>query len=285
LPVAPTQLKSSELFSVSGKTVVLTGASGFLGRTFARALLTNGARLVALGRSERLLREGEAWAKEYGEANASVHQVDMYDIAGLTETLSRIAEQETSIDVLVNNAHELGPATGFNVPQGSLDDASFDSWMRNLTGGVYWAALATQKLGVKMKQQGAGSIINISTMYALVAPRPQLYQDTNFVNPPAYSASKAALLSFTRYVASFWGQYGIRANAILPGPFSNTQDLEAKNSVQRDSPFLERLKGFTCVGRIGQPHELVGALLLLASDASSYMTGQGIVVDGGWTAV
>jgi NAD(P)-dependent dehydrogenase (short-subunit alcohol dehydrogenase family) len=285
LPLASTQLKSSELFSVSGKTVVLTGASGFLGRTFARALLTNGARLVALGRSERLLREGEAWAKEYGEANASVHQVDMYDITALTETLSRIAEQETSIDVLVNNAHELGPATGFNVPQGSLDDASFDSWMRNLTGGVYWAALTTQKLGVKMKQQGAGSIINISTMYALVAPRPQLYQDTNFVNPPAYSASKAALLSFTRYVASFWGQYGIRANAILPGPFSNTQDIEAKNSVQLDSPFLERLKGFTCVGRIGQPHELVGALLLLASDASSYMTGQGIVVDGGWTAV
>ena len=285
MPVAPTQLKSSELFSVSGKTVVLTGASGFLGRTFARALLINGARLVALGRSERLLREGKAWAKEYGEANASVHQVDMYDIAGLTETLSRIAEQETSIDVLVNNAHELGPATGFNVPQGSLDDASFDSWMRNLTGGVYWAALATQKLGVKMKQQGAGSIINISTMYALVAPRPQLYQDTNFVNPPAYSASKAALLSFTRYVASFWGQYGIRANAILPGPFSNTEDLEAKNAVQRDSPFIERLKGFTCLGRIGEPHELVGALLLLASDASSYMTGQGIVVDGGWTAV
>jgi gluconate 5-dehydrogenase len=122
-------------------------------------------------------------------------------------------------------------------------------------------------------------------MYALVAPRPQLYQDTNFVNPPAYSASKAALLSFTRYIASFWGQYGVRANAILPGPFSNTQDLEAKNSVQRDSPFLERLKGCTCIGRIGQPHELVGALLLLASDASSYMTGQGIVVDGGWTAV
>ncbi|MGE5053078.1 MAG: SDR family oxidoreductase [Acidobacteriota bacterium] len=270
---------------MSGKTVVLTGASGFLGRTFARALLTNGARLVALGRSERLLREGEAWAKEYGEANASVHQVDMYDIAGLTETLKRVVEQERSIDVLVNNAHELGAATGFNVPQGSLDEATFESWMRNLTGGVYWAALTTQKLGAKMKQQGAGSIINVSTMYALVAPRPQLYQDTKFINPPAYSASKAALLSFTRYVASFWGQYGIRANAILPGPFSNTQDLEAENAVQRDSPFLERLKGFTCLGRIGQPHELVGALLLLASDASSYMTGQGIVVDGGWTAV
>jgi NAD(P)-dependent dehydrogenase (short-subunit alcohol dehydrogenase family) len=285
LPLAPGQLKSSELFSVSGKTVVLTGASGFLGRTFARALLTNGARLVALGRSERLLREGEAWAKEYGKANASVHQVDMYDISALTETLNSIAEQEKSIDVLVNNAHELGPGTGFNVPQGSLDEATFDSWMRNLTGGVYWAALTTQKLGAKMKQQGAGSIINISTMYALVAPRPQLYQDTKFINPPAYSASKAALLAFTRYVASFWGQYGVRANAILPGPFSNTEDIESENAVQRDNPFLKRLKGFTCLGRIGEPHELVGALLLLASDASSYMTGQGIVVDGGWTAV
>jgi len=285
LPLGPRQLKSSELFSVSGKTVVLTGASGFLGRTFARALLTNGARLVALGRSERLLREGEAWVREYGKANASVHQVDMYDIPALTETLSSIAEQEKSIDVLVNNAHELGPRTGFNVPQGSLDEATFDSWMRNLTGGVYWAALTTQKLGVKMKQQGAGSIINISTMYALVAPRPQLYQDTKFINPPAYSASKAALLAYTRYVASFWGQYGVRANAILPGPFSNTEDIGSENAVQRDNPFLKRLKGFTCLGRIGEPHELVGALLLLASDASSYMTGQGIVVDGGWTAI
>lgn len=285
MPVGASQLKSSELFSVAGKTVVLTGASGFLGRTFARALLTNGARVVALGRSERLLREGDRWVQEYGEGNAVVHRVDMYDIPALAEILTRVAEQERSIDVLVNNAHELGPATGFNVPQGSLDEATFESWMRNLTGGVYWAALTTQKLGTRMKQQRAGSIINISTMYALVAPRPQLYKDTEFINPPAYSASKAALLSFTRYVASFWGHYGIRANAILPGPFSNTEDLGADNAVQRDSPFLERLQSYTCIGRIGQPQELVGALLLLASNASSYITGQAIVVDGGWTAV
>ena len=285
MPLASAQLRSSELFSVAGKTVVLTGASGFLGRTLARALMTNGARVVALGRSERLLREAERWAAEYGDNNISVHRVDMYDIPALSETLDRIAGQERSIDVLVNNAHELGPATGFNVPEGSLDGATFESWMRNLTGGVYWAALTTQKLGVRMQEQGAGSIINISTMYALVAPRPQLYEGTKFINPPAYSASKAALLSFTRYVASFWGPYGIRANAILPGPFSNTEDLSADHSVQRDNPFLERLKGFTCVGRIGQPHELAGALLLLASDASSFMTGHALVVDGGWTAV
>lgn len=285
MPVASAPLKSAQLFSVAGKTVVLTGASGFLGRTFVRTLLTNGARVVALGRSERLVSEAEGWVGEFGADRISVHRVDMYDVPALGQTLDRIVEQEQSIDVVVNNAHELGVGTGFNVPEGSLESATFDTWMRNLTGGIYWAALTTQKMGVKMKQQRAGSIINISTMYALVAPRPQLYQGTEFINPPGYSAAKAGLVSFTRYIASFWGQHGIRANAILPGPFSNTEDVGGGNVVQQDSPLLERLRNFTCLGRIGRPQELAGALLFLASDASSFMTGQSIVVDGGWTAV
>lgn len=264
---------------------MLTGASGFLGRTFARALLSNGARVVALGRSERLQREAETWSSEFGKDRISFHRVDMYDIAALVRVMDQIAGEEKSIDILVNNAHELGAGTGFNVPEGSLDSATMETWMRNLTGGVYWAALTTQKLGARMKQQGSGSVINISTMYALVAPRPQLYAGTEFINPPGYSASKAALLSFTRYVASFWGQHGIRANAILPGPISNTEDPGSANAVHQNSPFLERLKGFTCLGRIGRPHELAGALLFLASDASSFMTGQAIIIDGGWTAV
>lgn len=285
MPVNHSHLQSSNLFSVQGKTAVLTGASGFLGRTFARALLANGARVVALGRSERLQQEAETWTKEFGANKVSAHRIDMYDIPALSQLLDRLAAEENSIDVLVNNAHELGPGTGFNVPEGSLENAGPETWVRNLTGGVYWAALTAQKLGAKMKEQQSGSIINISTMYALVAPRPQLYEGTDFINPPAYSASKAALLSFTRYVASFWGAHGIRANAILPGPFSNTEDISGANSVEEDSPFLQRLKSYTCLGRIGKPQELAGALLFLASDASSFMTGQSIVVDGGWTAV
>lgn len=278
-------LEIRNLFSVAEKTVVITGASGFLGRTLVNALLTNGARVVALGRSERLARESEAWARDFGADRISPYRVDMYNLEQLGEVLDAIVAEEKSIDALVNNAHELGPGTGFNVPEGALENATLDVWMRNLTGGVYWAALTTQKFGAKMKQQHSGSIINISTMYALVAPRPQLYAGTEFMNPPGYSASKAALLSFTRYVASFWGQYGIRSNAILPGPFSNTEDVGGANAVKEDDPFLSRLKGFTCLGRLGKPNELAGALLFLASDASSFMTGQSIVVDGGWTAV
>ena len=285
MPVTSFELKSSELFSIEGKTVVLTGASGFLGRTFVRTLLANGARVIALGRSERLQEEAKGWANEFGADKISAQRIDMYDTQALNALLDSIAAQEKSIDVLINNAHELGAGTGFNVPEGSLDSATMETWMRNLTGGVYWAVQTTQKLGAKMKQQGSGSIINISTMYALVAPRPQLYEGTDFINPPGYSASKAALLSFTRYVASFWGPHGIRANAILPGPFSNTEDAGGANAVQQDSPFLQRLKEYTCLGRVGRPNELSGALLFLASDASSFMTGQAVVVDGGWTAV
>lgn len=275
---------ASSLFSLAGKTAVLTGASGFLGRTMGQALLANGARLVALGRSGRLDAQVAGWASEFGSDRVKAHRLDMYDRDSLSGTLQRIASEEPALEILVNNAHELGPRTGFNVPEGALEFATLDHWMRNMTGGIFWPALAVQLLGPVMKSRGRGSIVNISTMYAAVAPSPQLYAGTDFVNPPGYSAAKAAMIAFTRYVASFWGPHGIRSNAILPGPFSNTQDA-GDNSVANEDPFLDRLRARTCLGRIGQPSELAGALVYLCSDASSYTTGHAIVVDGGWTIV
>lgn len=275
-------LNSQSLFSLDDKTVLLTGASGFLGRTFARALLTNGARVIVLGRSERLELEAAAWSSEFGKDRVRACRVDMYDMAALHAVLDEIVASEPHVDVLVNNAHELGAKTGFNTPDGALENASQDQWMRHFTAAAYWPALLLQKIGPAMKARRQGSIVNISTMYAVVAPSPRLYEGTDFLNPPGYSASKAAMLAFTRYVASFWGHHGIRANAILPGPFSNTEDI-GDNSVQEGNPFLERLTSRTCLGRIGRPHELIGALLFLASDASSYVTGQALIVDGGWT--
>jgi gluconate 5-dehydrogenase len=284
MPIAA-DLKLNSLFSLEGKTAVLTGASGFLGRTFALALLANGARVVALGRSARLHTEAATWASQFGAEKIAVHQIDMYDVAALNHLCDAIAAEEKSIDILVNNAHELGAATGFNIPEGSLENSTFDQWQRNLQGGVYWAVQTTQRLGIRMKQQRRGSIVNIATMYASVAPRPQLYEGTASLNPPGYSASKAALVAFTRYTASFWGRDGVRANCISPGPFSNTEDADGENAVAEDSPFVQRLKGYTVLNRIGRPVELCGTLLFLASDASSYVTGQNLAVDGGWTAV
>lgn len=275
-------LTAGSLFSLAGKTALLTGASGFLGRTMGRTLLANGARLVAFGRSDKLEKQVADWSKEFGTDRVRGYQVDMYDLPALEKVLDTAVSGEPFIEILINNAHDLSESTGFNTPAGMLEAASMDQWMRNLTAGVCWAALTTQKLGGLMKNRKRGSIINISTMYALVAPSPRLYEGTRFLNPPGYSASKAALLAFTRYVASFWGQHGIRCNAILPGPISNMQG-EGPNTVGEGDVFLGRLDERTCLGRRGRPEELAGALLFLASDASSYVTGHALVVDGGWT--
>ena len=278
-------LEAKSLFSLAGKTALLTGAAGFLGRTFARALLSNGARLIALGRSERLEAQKAQWAAEFGGERVESYRVDMYDVAALEKTLDEIVGREGFVEILINNAYELGPKTGFNTDSGTLEAAPMDQWLRHFTSGVYWPALTVQKLGPAMKARGRGSVINISTMYGVVAPSPRLYEGTKFLNPPGYSAAKAAMLALTRYVASFWGPYGIRANAILPGPFSNTEDIAGPNSVRSGDFFLERLAQRTCLNRIGRAEELAGALVFLASDASSYVTGHALAVDGGWTII
>ena len=277
------KLDANSLFSLEGRTALLTGASGFLGRTFARTLLGNGARLIALGRSERVDDLAVEWTREFGVDRVRSYRVDMYDLPAFSAVLDEIATQE-AVDVLVNNAYELGPNTGFNTGDGTLEAATLEQWTRHFTSGIYWPALTVQKLGPGMIDRGRGSIVNISTMYALVAPDPRLYEGTSFMNPPGYSAAKAATLAFTRYVASFWGRHGVRANAILPGPFSNTEDVTT-NSVDASDPFLDRLVARTSLRRLGRPDELAGALLFLASDASSYVTGHALIVDGGWTAI
>jgi NAD(P)-dependent dehydrogenase (short-subunit alcohol dehydrogenase family) len=274
-------LRGADLFSVDGRVAVVTGASGFLGRTLCETLLENGARVIAIGRSERLEQQASAWAEQYGAGAVGSRRVDMYDLDAFTATLQEIGAAE-QVDVVVNNAHEMGPATGFNTAAGRLENATVESWMRNLTGGVMWAALSTQHLGAGMLERGRGSIVNIASMYGVVAPSPRLYEGGEFVNPPGYSAAKAGMLALTRYTASFWGARGVRANAILPGPFSNTEEA-GPNAVAEDDPFLGRLSERTALGRTGRPAELAGALLFLASEASSYMTGHSLVVDGGWT--
>lgn len=269
------------LFSLENKVAIVTGAAGYFGKAFSEGLLFAGARVILYGRGEKI----EAFAKllktKHGDEKVDYYQVDLYDDCSYRECLQKTMNSNTTIDILVNNAYEFSKETGFNDLSGRIENISKEQWMKGLECGIYWYALSTQVVAEKMKQQRNGSIINISSMYAVVAPDPKLYEGTEVFNPPSYGAAKAAILAFTRYAASFYGEYNIRCNAIVAGAFPNVS-TDSYNS-PKDENFLKTLADKTVLGRTGVLDDLKGVLIFLASDASRYITGQMIVVDGGWT--
>ena len=275
------QCLTEDLFSLHGKTIVVTGAYGFLGRHFVRGLLGAGGRVVMMSHSAAVKQHLQKYANEFGESQIAASQVDFYKRDLLDQALQEIISHE-KVDVLVNNAYDFSTRTGFNSPDGGLESSTLDQWHSAFESGISWAVRTTQVIGAQMKERHGGSIINISSMYGLVSPNPKLYEGSRFFNPPSYGVVKAGLLAFTRYVSSYWGQYNIRCNALVPGAFSNTED-QSYNAVPQDDTFLKRLEERTLLGRVGRPSDLLGSLILLASDASSYITGQTIVIDGGWT--
>ena len=269
------------LFSLAGKTAIVTGAAGYLGRIFTEALLDAGARVVLMGRGEKLLRVTQQLGARYGTGHVESATVDFFDTDGYCTALQALVRRPSGIDILVNNAFEFSKETGFNDPSGRLESLSKGQWMRALESGVYWHALATQVVAEAMAEHQRGSIVNVSSMYALVSPDPALYEGTTILNPPTYGATKAALLSLTRYTAAFYGRRGVRCNALLPGAFPNLGG-DSYNA-PRNEEFLKRLSERTLLGRYGQPQDLKGAMIFLASDAARYVTGQCLSVDGGWT--
>jgi gluconate 5-dehydrogenase len=272
----------NSLFSLSGKRVIVTGSTGYFGRAFVDALLGAGATVLMFGRDESALaRLAAELGSRHGKGAVKHYIADCADDQAFRRALDAAVEENEGVDVLVNNAFEFSRATGFNDPSGSMDRMSRDQWMRGLESGVFWQASAIQAVAPAMKKEGSGSIVNISSMYALVSPDPALYRGKTVFNPPVYSVAKAGLLALTRYVASFYGEFGIRCNALLPGSFPNS-DPAAFNA-PGDDAFMASLASRTALGRVGKVDDLRGALIFLASPASEYMTGQSLVVDGGWT--
>ncbi len=269
------------LFTLEGATAIVTGAAGYFGRSFSTALLSAGAKVVLIGRGEKIKTLADGLGTEFGVDSVDHAMVDFFDEGAYREALGAVVARHGHIDVLVNNAFDFSRETGFNDPSGQLEFMTRDQWMRSLEAGIYWHALSTQVVGARMKEQKRGSIINISSMYGIISPDPDLYRDTAVFNPPSYSTCKAAVLGLTRYTASFLGPFNVRCNAILPGSFPNLEG-DSYNS-PKDDQFVKRLCEKTVLGRTGRLEDLNGALIYLASEASSYVTGQTLVVDGGWS--
>ena len=271
---------NESMFSLEGKVAIVTGAAGYLGKAFSDALFSAGAKVDLYGRGEKIKNLAEEFLQMYGEERVAYHTVDFYNEKAFRAALKDTIKQNETVDILVNNAFEFSKETGFNDPSGKMENISKEQWMRSLEYGVYWAALATQVVGEQMKKQGSGAIINIGSIYGLISPDPKLYKGTETFNPPSYGAAKSAVLALTRYTAAFYGEFRIRCNSIVLGAFPNV-DQKAYNSP--DKKILKRLSDKTVLKRYGSPEDLKGVLVFLASDSSSYITGQALVVDGGWT--
>lgn len=210
--------------------------------------------------------------------------LDLYNRDEASQVLRHLSCAE-SVDILVNNAFDFSARTGFNTREGRLEDATYEQFEASFQSGVWWAIQATQIFGERMKVAGHGAIINICSMYGVVVPHPSLYEGTDRFNPPGYSMAKAGLIQFTRYAASFLGPE-VRVNALSPGAIPNLETV-TDNAVDAkdETGFIQRLVDRTLLKRVGHPRDLAGPLVFLASDASAYMTGHNLVVDGGWTVV
>jgi NAD(P)-dependent dehydrogenase (short-subunit alcohol dehydrogenase family) len=257
------------MFNLKGKVAVVTGGAGHLGRAISEVLAEFGANLVVASRNLKKCEELASNLSQEYEIDARGIELDTRSIDSVTHCMDVVQGKMGSIDILVNNA-----ASGkTNI---SIETVSEEDWLEGIEGTVNGVFRCTKAVIPYMRGKKCGVIINISSMYGIVSPDYRIYGNTGYNNPPDYGAGKAAIIQFTRYAACHLATYGIRVNAISPGSFPS-------RDVQQNKSFISKLENRIPLGRIGQPNDLKGAVIFLASDASGYITGQNIIVDGGWT--
>jgi NAD(P)-dependent dehydrogenase (short-subunit alcohol dehydrogenase family) len=265
-------------FRLDGRVAVVTGALGNLGPVWAQALLEMGATVFGLdlpGASPNAAFG--ALQKAHGEPRLTLLPANVTDRDALIAARDRIVASAGVPSVLVNNAGiDQPPAKGGGSYR--LDEIPFEVNRRIFEVNTLGLFQVAQVFGTEMAKAGRGSIVNVGSLYAGVAPDPRFYDhiqsDPPFLKPPAYGASKAAVVNLTRYLATAWAPYGVRVNTLSPGGVLGAQDEQ----------FRQKFTSRVPMGRMAVYEDLIGPLQFLASDASSYVTGVELRVDGGFTA-
>jgi gluconate 5-dehydrogenase len=256
-----------QLFDLSGRVALVTGGSGHLGSALAEALADAGGRVVVASRS---LDKAQAAAAKLGGPQRGRHlavEIDHLDEMSVDRGFAAAVRLAGQIDILVNNGHEPLAADWR-----SVDAAAFTRQLSNATG---YFLLARKVRDHAVARRAPASIILLGSMYGVVGSYPQVYEGLGPASPAAYHALKGAIVQLARHLAVYWAADRVRVNCLSPGAFPAPQVPRA---------LVERLEQRAPLGRVGRPQELKGAMVFLASDASSYMTGQNLVIDGGWTA-
>jgi NAD(P)-dependent dehydrogenase (short-subunit alcohol dehydrogenase family) len=267
----------TELFSLKNKTAIVTGALGLLGKKHCEALAQAGANVIVADINESA-------AIDFAGTLAGEHcglKVDVTSEASLKVARDKILGRYGSIDILVNNAaiNDMFENPGLAKELSAFENYPLDAFKKSLDVNVTGVFLASQVFGSVMAGQGSGSIINIASTYGVVGPDQSIYRNAcgeqSFYKSAVYPVTKGAVVNFTRFLAAYWGNKGVRVNTLSPGGVENGQD----------EFFIQSYSAKTLLGRMAQPQDYQGALVFLASDASVYMTGANLIVDGGWTAI
>lgn len=260
-------------FRIDGRVALLSGATGHLGRLMAEALAGAGAHVILNARGGDRLDALCAELRTRGR-KVSAACFDVTDETAVLKNVALIAEERGRLDIVVNNASHGRPGT---IESTTMED--FEQLYRvNVVAAFRMIQATLPLLRESAKSTAGSSVVNIASMYGRVSPDPSIYGTSGANNPPSYGAAKAALIQLTRYAACHLAPDGIRVNCISPGPFPAAHYLE------NDPGFHDRLNEKVPMRRTGDPRELQGPLLFLASDASTYVTGVDLAVDGGWTA-
>ncbi len=275
-------MNTIDKFEIKNRVIIITGGAGFLGKKHAEAILDGGGIPVLIDISnESLDRVKEELLKEYPESVIEIYKADIKDRHAMKQLAVEICGKYSHIDGLINNAANNPKVEGDakNMKNIRFEDFPIEMWMDDISVGLTGALVCSQVFGSVMAKQNKGVILNISSDLGIIAPDQRIYQkdglkeEDQMVKPVTYSVIKHGILGLTKYIATYWAQKGVRANSLCPAGVFNNQNGD----------FLEKLSNLIPMGRMADSDEYKGTILYLLSDASSYMTGATVIVDGGRT--
>jgi NAD(P)-dependent dehydrogenase (short-subunit alcohol dehydrogenase family) len=267
-----------ELFDLTGRVALVTGGAGFLGQQFSEALAEAGASVVVADINQDNADNYAGHLRSSGAPALGI-RVDVTDPESVQNLMSGTIKEFGRLDILVNSAAMDPKFEGSSSRKHvtSFEEFPLQSWKEALDVNLTGMFLTCQAVARIMKENGKGSIINICSTYGISGPDQRLYEslgEPRLYKPVYYSVSKAGVLGLTKYIATYYEGTEIRCNALTPGGVER----------DHDQAFKDAYASRTVLGRMAYPHEMKGAVVFLASEASSYMTGTNLVVDGGWTA-
>lgn len=275
--ITHTYISMKNLFDLSGKVAVVTGAGGLIGQNHVIALAEAGAQVVALDLRKESCQHLEAtYPGKVMALGANITKGE--DLEGV---LRATEERWATPEILINNAaiNDMFENPALAAEQSAFENYPVEMFRASLEVNVTGMFLCCQVIGSAMAKRGCGSIVNVASTYGMVGPDQSIYVnpegEQTFFKSAAYPATKGAVLNFTRFLAAYWGGKGVRVNTLSPGGVENGQA----------DWFIRNYSAKTVLGRMAAPTDYMGAVVFLASEASAYMSGANLVVDGGWTAM